>query len=284
MRTPHSQRVLANSIAKCMPLEPTRRFGELTVGDSIAYEGYGVTFGGIEWAATKATDAGKAFLRIHLERLPSGSTVPSLPKIKTRGTLEYPYTTNPGQPMFPADLEKLIVPRPKSAHPLTWAKINPDWHYPTCCGRLWPCSAASDTLAVVDVAWSEEQKSNRCNECEEWLRGKHIQFGEPTPLKPGKLNPVEPSGPRLAAVGSEFTPVESARVVRFCHRSKCVTAARRFGELNRCPMPGLRKHIEAELKGWGIDPIVIPWEQAVTTMTGEYPPLTLVADLQEVAP
>lgn len=241
--------MLQRSLTMCMPAKEPRTFADLEPGTTIAISGYVYVFEGVKLLSNRPRDG----------------------QVKIEIGVSYPDTPNPTNPRLrPGAKDRAITlrldvgadlvtdrdlygtPLRPLWHPLDWCTLNPEWHYPACavCQRLWPCDHAKDTLQLVHQAESADKARRSCHACRDWIRDGHsfIQFGTGPVPRLDKLNPTAPvtgiTGPTLVLDGTTHDDYAgSDDIVRFCHRSKCVTAAYRYGEANGCPIPIRRKDL-----------------------------------------
>lgn len=148
-------------------------------------------------------------------------------------------------------------------HPFDFHAADPGVHLPQCCGTVWPCDDDMESRRQKLVVRAENQRRAGCRNCGQYIydgSGRHIQFGVGTIQMATTVDDVPVfTGLRTVEDGDRHEQFAvNPSIVRFCNKSKCVTAARRFGEAHGCPIPGLRKDLERELRSWRGGPVVVP--------------------------
>lgn len=270
MRThrPHGLDAMARNLRHLAPAVGARRVGDLNDGDQFALGGYVLTYHNAEWVTHRPDDDGQVHVRFTVSGGRSGPTYPGMVKFTSGrpGTLQLPWTTGND---FVTDAQLPDLPVRQLWHPLDWHRTIEGFHYPTCCGQLWPCTEAGELLDRWDDAWQQDRERETCENCHQFVYSRGIRFGRgaierldplnpSVPLTSGELKLAEPG----AVHGDHFAdPAE--RVVQFCHRSKCVTAAYRFGEANGCPIPVRRKDLKP--------PIIVDWPVSAVPTQPEPP-------------
>jgi len=240
-------------LPKVMPLKRIHHLGQIEPGQLFSYDGYAWTFH--SWKQTADTK-----ISVNLGSPDDSCVAPFIANRSSVLGLDWPDAT--GVIISEANISQFTLnPR----RPLDWHTLDSDFHYPTCCGRLWPCEHAHTVINDNEELQAVNDKQRRCSHCSDWLRNeRYIQFGTtPMPKQDDEL--VKPPAATLVEVKDGFVPFEPKHQTRrFCGKSKCVTAARQFGKDIGWPIPGTRKQLVAELRKTHNDPLVFAWPQTPT--------------------